>query len=252
LNIKKILVSQHKPNDYEKSPYYELSRKYNVEFDFHKFIRIEGLSASEFRKYRVSLEKHTSVILTSRLAVDHYFRMAKLMRYEVPDDTKYFCLSESTALYLQKYTQYRKRKIFVSEQDFSELVGLMKKHNGEQFLFACSSVHKPTYPVLLDKHEIQYSKAIMYHTVPSDLRHIDLSNYDMLIFFSPIGIESLFRNFPDFKQNDTLIGCYGQATAKAVKDHGLELNINAPTPTAPSISMALEEFFIKQKQACKA
>jgi uroporphyrinogen-III synthase len=251
LKIKKILISQFKPTDYQKSPFHEIARKHNIEFDFHKFIKIEGLGASEFRKYRIPFNQHDSVILTSRLAVDHFFRMAKLMRYEVPDDTKYFCLSESTALYLQKYIQYRKRKIFISNQDFSELVALMKKHNGDRFLFACSDVHKPAYPRLLEENGIDFSKAVMYRTVYSDLKQVDILKYDMIIFFSPVGVESLFHNFPDFEQNGAHIACFGAATEKAIKDKGLKLSFSAPTRKSPSMTMALEEFLSKQKQTSK-
>lgn len=251
MKLKKILISQHKPADYQKSPFYDLASKHNIEFDFHKFLKIEGLSASEYRKFRIPLDKHPSVILTSRLAIDHYFRMAKLMRYEVPDDTKYFCLSDSTALYLQKYVQYRKRKIFVSNQDFSELVALMKKHEADKFLFACSEVHKPAYPRMLEENGINFSKAVLYRTVHSDLKHVEISKYDMIIFFSPVGVESLFRNFPDFKQNNMHIACYGTATAKAIKDHGLKLSLSAPTRKSPSMTMALEEFLLKLKQTTR-
>ena len=252
MNIRNVLISQHKPADNERNPYSDLTKKFKIDFHFHKFIRIEGLSASEFRKFRIPLEEHNAIILTSRLAVDHFFRVAKHMRFEVPDEMKYFCLSESTALYLQKYTQFRKRKIFFSNNDFTELVRLMKKHNGGKFLFACSSAHKPAYPLLLDQGEIQYSKAILYRTVPANLSKLDISDYDMIVFFSPVGIESLFSNFPDFKQGETHIACYGSATAKAVKEHGLKLSLSAPTTNAPSMTMALEDYFLKISKQKKA
>lgn len=249
LKIKKILVSQPQPADLEKSPYTELAKKYNLEVDYHKFIKVEGVPAREFRQDRIRFEDYGAVILTSRNAVDHYFRMANELRWEVPDTMKYFCNSEATAYYLQKYVQYRKRKIFFAKQDFDDLLDSIRKHKEEKFLLPCSDIHKQDLPKLLEKNGIKFQKAIIYRTLASDLSHLDISAYDLLIFFSPAGVKSLFKNFPEFKQNSTLIAAFGPKTADAVTESGMELHIPAPTKTAPSMTMALEEFL--QAQAKK-
>ena len=245
VKVKNILVSQPEPADLEKSPYAELIRKFNVRIDFHKFIKVEGISAKEFRMSKGSFNGHTAIILTSRHAVDHFFRMAKELRFEIPDSMKYFCISESTAYYLQKYVQYRKRKIFHGKQNFAELMDVIRKHRDETFLVPSSDIHKQTMFTLLDKDKIKYTKAIIYRTVASNLSHVDINKYDVMIFFSPAGIKSLQNNFPDYKQGDKLIAAFGKTTAKAVKDAGLKLNIPAPTQTSPSMTMALEEFLTK-------
>jgi uroporphyrinogen-III synthase len=184
------------------------------------------------------------VIFTSRNAVDNFFRLAKDLRVEVPDTMKYFCISESTAFYLQKYVQYRKRKIFHGNQLFEELVEIIRKHKEEKYLLPCSDIHKTSNSDLLDESGINYTKGIFYHTLASDLSHIDIKKYDLLVFFSPAGITSLFRNFPDFQQNSTLIGAFGPTTSQAVRDAGLILNIEAPTKTAPSMTGAIEEYLL--------
>jgi len=245
LKIKKILVSQPRPADVEKSPYAELARKYGVEIDFHKFIKVEGVPAVEFRKDRIHFEDYSAVILTSRNAVDHYFRMAKELRVEVPDTMKYFCISEATAFYLQKYVQFRKRKIFFGKQTFGDLMEVVRRHKDEKFLLPCSDIHKQDLPQLLDESVISYTKAIIYRTLASDLSHLQIRDYDILIFFSPAGVKSLFKNFPEFEQNSTLIAAFGPKTADAVKESGLKLDIPAPTKTAPSMTMALEEYLQK-------
>ncbi|NOX86679.1 MAG: uroporphyrinogen-III synthase [Chlorobi bacterium] len=245
MKVKNILVSQPEPADIEKSPYGELCRKYNVKIDFHKFIKIEGISAKEFRLAKGSFQGHTAVILTSRHAVDHFFRMAKELRYEVPDSLKYFCISESTAYYLQKYVQYRKRKIFYGKQNFADLLEVIKKHREEKFLLPSSDIHKQSIFKMLDAEKIDYTKAVIYRTVASNLSHLDLDKYDMMIFFSPAGIQSLKTNFPDYNQGDQLIAAFGKTTAKAIKEAGLRLNIPAPTQSAPSMSMAVEEYLAK-------
>jgi len=240
-----ILVSQPQPTDLEKSPYGDLTRKYNVEIDFHKFINIEGIPSKEFRQSRINLLEFSAVIFTSRNAVDHYFRMAKELRADIPQTMKYFCMSESTAFYLQKYVQYRKRKIFHGKQSFDDLMEIIRKHKEEKYLLPCSDIHKASISKMLDDNAVSYTKGIFYKTLASDLSHIDIKKYDMLIFFSPSGIASLFKNFPEFKQNSTVIGAFGPTTTKAVKDAGLTLNIEAPTKTAPSMTMAIEEFLQK-------
>jgi uroporphyrinogen-III synthase len=242
LKVKNILVSQPKPADLEKSPYGELIKKFNVKIDFHKFIKVEGISAREFRRNKGSFNGHSAVILTSRHAVDHFFRMANELRFEIPDSLKYFCISESTAYYLQKYVQYRKRKIFYGKQNFVDLMDVIKKHRDESFLVPSSDIHKESMFNLLNKEKIDYTKAVIYRTVASDLSHLDIDKYDMMIFYSPAGIKSLQNNFPSYDQGEKLIAAFGKTTAKAVKDAGLQLNIPAPTKSAPSMSMALEEF----------
>ncbi|MDG1261794.1 MAG: uroporphyrinogen-III synthase [Flavobacteriales bacterium] len=237
--VKTILISQPKPAT-EKSPYYDLADKYSLTIDFRSFIHVEAVEAQEFRQQRVSILEHSAVIFTSRNAVDHFFRMCKEMRVTVPDSMKYFCISESTALYLQKYVVYRKRKIFHGQLRFAELIDSIKKHKQEKFLLPCSDLLKPSIPTLLEDNNITYSKAMMYRTVCSDLSDLSDVKYDMLVFFSPSGIESLYKNFPDFEQNRTKIAAFGPTTVKAVEDKGLTVNISAPNPKAPSMSMAIE------------
>ncbi|MFO7615180.1 MAG: uroporphyrinogen-III synthase [Bacteroidales bacterium] len=243
-----ILVSQPQPADIEKSPYGELTRKYNVNIDFHKFIKIEGVPAREFRRSKINLLNFSAVIFTSRNAVDHYFRMAGEMRAEIPQTMKYFCISESTAFYLQKYVQYRKRKIHHGRQSFEDLLEIIRKHKDEKYLLPCSDIHKVSISKLLDDNDVNYTKGIFYRTLASDLSHLDIKQYDMLVFFSPSGIASLFKNFPGFNQNNTVIGAFGPTTSNAVKESGLTLAIEAPTKTAPSMTMAIEEFLQKNNK----
>lgn len=238
--IKTILISQPKPAT-EKSPYFDLADKMKLTIDFRPFIHVEDVDVKDFRTQKVDISKYTGVILTSRMAVDHYFRMAKEMRFEVPTDMKYFCLSESTAFYLQKYVVYRKRKIFHGQVRMPELIPIIKKHKKEKFLLPCSDLLKPSIPAALDEVGIDYNKAVMYKTVCSDLSDLSDVKYDVLVFFSPSGIESLFKNFPDFVQGDTQIATFGPTTAKAAKAAGLRIDIEAPTKTAPSMTMAIEQ-----------
>lgn len=245
MKVKNILVSQPQPADLEKSPYGELCKKFNVNIDFHKFIKVEGISAQEFRRAKGTFQDHTAVILTSRHAVDHFFRMAKELRFEIPDSLKYFCISESTAYYLQKYVQYRKRKIFYGKQNFSDLMEVIKKHRDETFLAPSSDIHKQTMFDLLDADKINYSKAVIYKTVASNLSHVDIDKYDMMIFFSPAGIKSLQTNFPAYNQGEKLIAAFGPTTATAIVEAGFKLNIPAPTHSSPSMTMAIEEFLTK-------
>jgi uroporphyrinogen-III synthase len=244
LKVKSILVSQPKPET-DKSPYFDLAKKCNVKIDFRPFIHVEGIPAADFRKDRINISEHTAVILTSKNAVDHFFRMCQEMRVTIPDTLKYFCISESTAYYLQKYVIYRKRKIFHGKQTFLDLIDVIKKHKEEKFLLPCSDKHKEEVPEVLDQLNINYTKAIIYKTVCSDLSDLADVNYDVLVFFSPSGIKSLFQNFPKFKQNKTRIAAFGPTTAKAVKEAGLKLDIHAPMPAAPSMTMALEQYISK-------
>jgi len=245
VKIKKILVSQPKPAS-EKSPYYDIAERYNLKIDFRPFIKVEGVSAKEFRQQRISILDHTAIIFTARTGIDHFFRLCEEMRITVPDTMKYFCISEAVALYLQKYIQYRKRKIFYAESGkLEDLITVLLKHSSEKFLLALSDVHKDELADLMDKHNLSYDKATMYKTVSNDFGPDEEFNYDVLIFFSPAGIASLLKNFPDFDQNGTVIGCLGPTTAKAVKDAGLRLDFEAPRPDAPSITAALE-IFVKE------
>ena len=243
--IKTILVSQPKPEG-EKSPYFDLAEKYKLKIDFRPFIHVEGIGAQEFRQQKVNIAEHTAIILTSKTAVDHFFRIAEEMRFEVPDTMKYFCITEAVAFYLQKYVTYRKRKIFYGKQTIEELVELMKKHKGEKFLLPCTDILRDTIPLTLEKHNINFSKAVLYRTVASDLSDLEDVKYDMLVFFSPGGIESLFKNFPDFKQNGTIIAAFGPTTANAAIKNNLRLDVHAPQPNAPSMTGAIE-LFVKEQ-----
>jgi len=244
LKIKRILVSQPEPPS-AKSPYYEFAERNNVKVDFKPFIQVEGVSCKEFRQTRVNILDHSAVIFTSRTAIDNYFRICNEMRITVPETMKYFCISEATAFYLQKYIVYRKRKIFYGDSKFSELVDIIKKHPDEKYLLPLSHIHKPEIPQLLEEAKISYTKAILYKTVSSDLSDIKDVNYDILVFYSPSGIKSLLQNFPDFEQNEIKIASFGASTAKAVQEAGLRLDIQAPNPQAPSMTMALEQYIKK-------
>ena len=249
MKIKNILVSQPEPTDAEKSPYTKLAEKYSLTIEYLKFFRIEGLTSKEFRQMnRIDLLNFDSVIFTSKQAVDHYFRIAKELRIEIPEEMKYFCISESTAYYLQKYVQFRKRKIFHGQITFADLLELIKKHKDDKFLLPCSEIHKPDIPDQLEKNKINFQKGIFYRTLPADLSGLDINKYDMLVFFSPTGVKSLFENFPDYVQNGTQIAAFGATTHQAVIDRGLTLNIEAPTKTSPSMTMAIEEFMKNNKK----
>ena len=247
MKVKKVLVSQPKPSS-EKSPYYEIADKYGVQIDFRPFIKVEGLTAKEFRQSKVNISEFTAIIFTARTAIDHFFRLCEEMRISIPDTMNYFCTTESIALYLQKYIVYRKRKIFHGTTGkLDDLVPFLTKHNKEKFLYAVSDVHKDDTNVF-DKAKINYTRAIMYRTVSNDFGPDEPFDYDMLIFFSPSGIASLLKNFPEFKQDDIKIGCFGATTAKAVKDAGLRLDIEAPSVKAPSMTAALENFLREDKK----
>lgn len=241
MSIKTILVSQPKPEG-DKSPYFDLADKYKLKIDFRPFIKVEGVSAQEFRSQRIDFNDYTAVIMTSKNAIDHFFRIAQETRYTVPDSLKYFCISEAVALYLQKYVTYRKRKIFFGKQTIEELMDSMKKHKGEKYLLPCTDILRDKIPETLEANNINFTKAMLYRTVASDLSDLEDVYYDMLVFFSPGGIESLFKNFPDFKQNNTLIAAFGPTTANAVIKNNLRLDVHAPQPNAPSMTAAIENF----------
>jgi len=246
LKVKTILVSQPAPKS-DASPYYDLARKQKVNIDFRSFIHVEKVEAAEVRQQKITLGDHSAIILTSRNAVDHYFRICQEMRFEVPASMKYFCMSEAIAFYLQKYITYRKRKIYFGKQRFVELMDVIKKHKTENFLLPSSDLLKPIIPKLLDDNEILYKRAVLFRTVCSDLSDLEDVFYDILVFFSPSGIKSLFQNFPNFEQNHTRIAAFGQTTVKAVLESGLKVDIEAPSIKAPSMSMALEHY-IKQSK----
>ncbi|MDR1762179.1 MAG: uroporphyrinogen-III synthase [Bacteroidales bacterium] len=250
MKIKRILVTQPKP-EAEKSPYFDLAKNNNLQIDFRPFIHVEDVGASEFRRQKIAILDHTAVIFTSRTAIDHFFRLAKEMRLTIPETMKYFCVSESTAFYLQKYIVYRKRKIFYANGTFDNLITIAKKYINEKFLLPLSDIHKQEIPDKLTKEKFTFTKAILYKTVSSDLSDLNHGDYDVIVFFTPSGIASLKQNFPDFKQNKTFIASFGSTTAKAVTDAGLRLDIPAPVPKAPSMTMALEQFIKKHNKEHK-
>jgi uroporphyrinogen-III synthase len=239
LKVNKIIVSQPAPGETEKSPYHELADKYCINVHFKPFIRIEGVRAKEFRQYRIDILAHGAVFLTSKTAVDHYFRICEEMRVTVPDSMKYFCTSESIANYLQKYIIYRKRKIFFASK-IEELLVLMQRHKEEKIFLPLSDPHKPEIPKLLDKKKYTYTKVILYRIVSADLSEVNITDYELLAFYSPTEIKSLFHNFPDYQQGETKIACYGPATIKAAKAAHLRVDIQAPRPQTPSLTMAIE------------
>ena len=243
--IKTILVSQPKPEG-DKSPYYDLAEKYKLKIDFRPFIHVVGVDAQEFRLQKVNIPDHTAIILTSKTAIDHFFRISEEIRFEVPDSMKYFCISEAVALYLQKYVTYRKRKIFYGKQTIEDLVEVMKKHKAEKFLLPCTDILRDKIPETLEEHKYNFTKAVLYKTVASDLSDLEDVYYDMLVFFSPGGIESLLKNFPDFKQNKTKIAAFGPTTSNAVIKNNLRLDLHAPIPNAPSMTGAIE-LFVKEE-----
>ena len=239
--VKSILVSQPEPSD-PNSPYHKLAEKYNLKIDFRKFIDIDPVDIKEFRKQKVNILDHTAVIFKSRNAIDHFFRLAQESKIEIPTDMKYFCISETTANYLQKYIVIRKRKIFTGERTAQDLLAVIKKHKDEKFIFPCSNIRTEHIPDFLNENDYKWSEATIYRTVAADLSDLDDVTYDIIAFFSPSGIESLLQNFPQFKQNDTRIAAFGPTTSKAVKDAGLILDIQAPLPNAPSMTGALEVY----------
>jgi uroporphyrinogen-III synthase len=242
LKIKKILVSQPQPTT-EKSPYFDISEKYNVKIDFRPFIKVEPIFAKEFRTQRVSILDFSAIIFNARHGIDHFFRLCEELRITIPETMKYFCVTESVAVYLQRYIHFRKRKVFYGATGkFAELVTIMNKHLDEKYLLVTSDVQNEETMSLLEKTKINLTKAVMYKTVSNDFGPDEEFDYDMLIFFSPMGINSLLKNFPGFVQGDIQIGGFGATTAQAVHDAGLRLDIEAPLPGVPSMTMALENF----------
>ena len=247
--IKKILISQPKPAS-EKSPYYDIASDYGVELVFRPFIKVEGLTSKEFRSQKVSILNYTAVVFTSRHAIDNYFKLAKEMRLEIPEDMKYFCVTEQIALYIQKYVQYRKRKVFFGTTGkIDDLIPTMAKHKTEKYLVPMSDVHNDSIAKMLDAKKLIHQECVMYRTVSNDFTPEEVKNfdYDMLIFFSPAGIESLTKNFPNFKQGDIAIATFGPATAKAVKDAGLRLDLEAPSEKYPSMTGALQHYLLEKQ-----
>jgi len=252
MKVKNILVSQPKPADIAKTPFGDMAKKYGVNFTFEKLIKLEDVTASELHKEKLNLADYSAIILTSRNAVDHFFRVAKEMRYNVPESLKYFCINESTAYYLQRYVQYRKRKIFPGKQTFSDLVDIMKKHKDEKYLYVCSDISNDNNPNLMTTAKINFHKEVLFRTVSADVRSIiDIDKYDMIVFFSPAGIASLKQNFPKFEQKEVAIGGFGAATCKAITDAGYQLCFQAPTETAPSMAAAIEEYLAAEAKASK-
>ena len=247
--IKKILVSQPRPTS-EKSPYFDIAREFGVELIFRPFIKVEGLTAKEFRQQKVNILNYTAIVFTSRHAIDNFFKLSKDLRVTIPEDMKYFCVTETIALYIQKYVQYRKRKVFFGTTGkIVDLVPLMVKHKTEKFLLPMSDVHNNDVAELLDAKKLEHKECVMYRTVSDDftLEEVEQFDYDMLMFFSPAGLNALTKNFPNFKQGDIKIAAFGPATAKEVADRGLRLDLKAPTPEFPSMTGALKDFLKHQK-----
>jgi uroporphyrinogen-III synthase len=242
MKIKKILVSQPQPTS-EKSPYFDISEKYNVKIEFRPFIKVEPIFAKEFRTQHISIADYSSIIFNARHGIDHFFRLCEELRVTIPETMKYFCVSESVALYLQRYIHYRKRKVFFAATGkMTDLVIIMNKHIEEKYLLVTSDVQNEETMSILENSKIEFVNAIMYKTVSNDFEPGEELNYDMLLFFSPVGVASLLKNFPDFVQGEIQIGCFGAKTAQTLKDAGLRLDIEAPLPGIPSMTMALENF----------
>ena len=251
MKIKKILVSQPQPSS-EKSPYYDISEKYGVKIDFRPFIKVEPILAKEFRTQRISILDHTAIIFNARHGIDHFFRLCEEMRITVPETMKYFCVSESVAVYLQHYIHYRKRKVFYGANGkMNELVTIMNKHADEKFLLITSDVQNEDTMSILENSKITFQKAVMYKTVSNDFGPDEEFNYDLIIFFSPVGVASLLKNFPDYVQGEMNIGAFGATTCQAVRDAGLRLDIEAPLPGAPSMTMALDNFLKENAKKTK-
>ncbi len=244
--VNTILVSQPKP---ERSPYYDLEKKYGLTIDWRPFIHVEGLTAKEFRKQRIRPDEYSAIIFTSKNAIEHFFRLCEDMRITMSQDTKYFCLSEAIANYLQKFIVYRKRKVFVGKRVVEDLSTAFNKHKDkEKFLLPCSNLGSKAVSAYLEKNNLNWKDALMYRTVSSDLSDLSDVTYDVLVFFSPLGVKSLVENFPDFKQNETRIAVFGNMTNKEVQDRGLTVNIKAPAPETPSMTMALEQYLQKSNK----
>ena len=244
--IDTILISQPKP---ERSPYFDIASKWGITIDWRPFIHVEGVTEKEFRKNRLRPDEFSAIIFTSKNSIEHFFRMCEEMRIQMSQQTKYFCLSEAIANYLQKFIVYRKRKVFVGVRKIQDLESAFNKHKEkERFLLPCSNLGSLDVVKYLEDNDINYKEAMMYRTVASDLSDLKDITYDCLVFFSPLGIESLYENFPDFKQNETRLAVYGNSTTKAVEEKGLKVNIKAPAPESPSMSMALTNYLNKSNK----
>ena len=241
MKIKSILVSQPEPQN-PKSPYFELARNHGLKVDFRPFIEVVGIPSREFRQQKINILDHSAIIFTSKTAIDHFFRICDELRITIPDTMKYFCITENVAFYLQKYIVYRKRKIFYGNSRFHDLCTIVSKHKDENYFVPLSVPHKAEIPELLTKHKIKYTIGNLYRTISADLSDLADVYYDILVFYSPSGPKSLLENFPDFQQNNTRIAAFGPSTAKAIDKLGLRLDINAPNPEAPSMTMALDQF----------
>lgn len=242
MKIKKILVSQPQPQG-ERSPYFDISEKYNIKIDFHQFIKVEGLSAKEFRAQRICILDYSAIIFNAKQGIDHFFHLCEELRITVPESMKYFCISESVAVYLQHYIHYRKRKVFFgSSGKIPEFITVLNKHANEKFLFVTPEVLNEEIIAALDSSKISYTKAIMYRTVANKYEPKEDFKYDMILFFSPLGIQSLFKSFPDFEQGEIQMGCFGATTAAALREAGLRVDLEAPSPQHPSMTMALDAF----------
>lgn len=248
MKIEKILISQPKPADIEQSPYRNLVVEHHLQLTFYKFFTVEGIPASEFRKNRIHISDYTAIVFNSKYAVDHFFRLSKELRETIPETMKYFCCTESISFYLQTYTQYRKRKVFFGQQFFADLVDVMSKHREENFLFPCSDEKQTEYTKLLDKAKFKYKKAPMYRSVPRDLTQFNLKDFDMVALFAPIGVRSLLQNFPHFKDDPIPVAAFGTTTHAALQAAGIKLTIAAPTKSAPSMAMAIENYLNGKQQ----
>ena len=247
--MKKILISQPKPSS-DKSPYFDIEKEYGVECNFRPFFKVEGFTAKEFRQQKINLLDYTAVVFTSGHAIDNYFNLAKEMRITIPEDMKYFCVLETIALYIQKYVQYRKRKVFFSNTGkINDLIPLMVKHKNEKYLVPMSDVHNDDVKNMLNEKKLHHAECVMYRTVSNDFNDEEKKNFDfdMLVFFSPTGVKALKSNFPDFKQGDVKIGAFGPATAKTVTDEGWRLDLQAPTKECPSMTSALKAYLKENK-----
>lgn len=248
--IKKILISQPKPTS-EKSPYFDIATRFGVDLVFRPFIKVEGLTPKEFRQQKINILDYTAVVFTSRHAIDNFFTLAKEMRVTIPEDMKYFCVTETISLYIQKYVQYRKRKVFFGNTGkIADLIPVMVKHKTERYLVPMSDVHNDSVTEMLDAKKLVHKECVMYRTVSNDFtpEEIKTFDYDMLVFFSPAGIESLIKNFPDFDQKHIAIATFGPATAKAVKDAGLRLDLEAPSEKYPSMTSALLHYLTEHEE----
>ena len=250
MKIKKILVSQPEPLN-PKSPYFDLAKKYNLKIDFKPFNQIEGVSVKDFRQQKINILDFSAITFTSKTGIDHFFRMCNELRIVVPDTMKYFCITENVAFYLQKYIVYRKRKIFHGKAKFQDLVDIIVKHRDDNYFVPLSEPHNAEIPELLDKNNIKYAKGTMYKTINADFSDLNISDYDILVFYSPSGIKSLKENFPNFVQGDIKIAAFGPTTACAVESEGFRLDVNAPNPKVPSMTMALDEYLKEHLKNCK-